>query len=445
MTCPPPEGSGSGTAPVPRVEIGSVGKHEGKEVEIRGWLYQSRSSGKIAFLMIRDGTGIIQSVLSRNDAGPEMFELAKQATQESSVIVRGTVRGDDRAPGGYELGLTDFVIRHLAEEYPITKKEHGQSFLMDHRHLWLRSRRPHSILRIRSTLVHALRGFFHDKGFTLIDAPIFTPSSCEGTSTLFETDYFGNPAFLTQSGQLYMEAAAAAFGKVYCFGPTFRAEKSKTRRHLTEFWMLEPEIAWANLDDVMDLEEKMICRVLAVLLETNREELEILERDVSLLENVAGPFPRISYDEAVRLLSDKGHSIEWGDDFGGDEETILAGEFDRPLFIHRYPREIKAFYMAPDPEDERLALGVDLIAPEGYGEIIGGGERTDSLEFLDGRIAAHDLPPEPLAWYRDLRRYGSVPHGGFGLGLERLVAWVCGIHHVRETIPFPRTLNRIYP
>jgi len=438
-------GEEGGGASLPVCSVREVGRYSGQEVALHGWLYQSRSSGKIAFLMIRDGTGIIQGVLSKADVGDDGFQTARQATQESSIRVTGLVHEDARAPGGYELHVTRFVPYQQAEEYPITPKEHGTSFLMDHRHLWLRSRRPTSVLRIRSTLVKALRDFFDREGFTLIDAPIFTPSAPEGTSTLFETDYFGSPVYLTQSGQLYMEAAAMAFGKVYCFGPTFRAEKSKTRRHLTEFWMLEPEMAWADLDDVMDLEEKMICEVIGVVLEKHRADLEALERDLGLLDRITPPFPRIRYDEALRILEEKGHTVAFGEDFGGDEETVLAEAFEKPVFVHRYPKEVKAFYMAPDPEDERFVLGVDLLAPEGYGEIAGGGQRTDRLEYLDGQIAAHGLPPGPLAWYRDLRRYGSVPHAGFGLGLERLVAWICGLHHVRETAAFPRTLNRTYP
>jgi asparaginyl-tRNA synthetase len=395
--------------------------------------------------MIRDGTGIIQGVLSKADVPAEVFDASRQATQESSVIVRGVVRRDERAPGGFELALSDFRVHQLAEEYPITPKEHGGSFLMDHRHLWLRSRKPHAVLSIRSTLVQALRNFFEREGFVLVDAPIFTPSAPEGTSTLFETEYFGEKAYLTQSGQLYMEAAAMSFGKVYCFGPTFRAEKHKTRRHLNEFWMLEPEMAWAGLDDVMDLAERMVVDAVGAVLSRHGEDLKVLERDVSRLEAVRSPFPRITYTDAVRVLGERGCPIEWGADIGGDEETVLANSYDRPVFVHRYPRAIKAFYMAPDPEDERLALGADLLAPEGYGEIVGGGARAESLAYLDGQIERHGLPPEPLAWYRDLRRYGSIPHAGFGLGLERFVAWISGIHHVREAIPFPRTMNRIYP
>jgi asparaginyl-tRNA synthetase len=429
----------------PSTSIRSIGERAGQEVALRGWLYQSRSSGKVAFLLVRDGTGIIQCVVSKAEVAEEVFEAARQATQESSVVVTGLVRRDDRAPGGYELSVTDFRTYQTAEEYPISPKEHGVDFLMSHRHLWLRSRRPHAVLSIRSTVVQALRMFFEREGFVLVDAPIFTPSAPEGTTTLFETEYFGGKAYLTQSGQLYMEAAAMAFGKVYCFGPTFRAEKHKTRRHLNEFWMLEPEMAWAGLEDVIDLSERMVVDAIRAVLEKRRRELETLERDPARLEAVRAPFPRLSYDEAIRVLNERGCSIEWGADIGGDEETVLAEGSEQPLFVHRFPRELKAFYMAPDPEDARLALGVDLLAPEGYGEIVGGGVRAESLDYLDEQIRKHGLPPEPLEWYRDLRRYGSVPHAGFGLGLERLIAWLTGIDHVRETIPFPRTMNRIYP
>jgi len=429
----------------PSTSIRSIGERVGEEVVLRGWLYQSRSSGKVAFLLVRDGTGIIQCVVSKAEVAEEVFDAARQATQESSVIVTGLARRDDRAPGGYELSVTGFRTHQTADEYPISPKEHGVDFLMSHRHLWLRSRRPHAILSIRSTVVQALRTFFEREGFVLVDAPIFTPSAPEGTTTLFETEYFGGKAYLTQSPQLYMEAAAMAFGKVYCFGPTFRAEKHKTRRHLNEFWMLEPEMAWAGLEDVIDLSERMVVDAVRAVLEKQRRELETLERDPARLAEVRAPFPRMSYDEAIRVLNERGCPIGWGADIGGDEETVLAEGSEQPLFVHRFPRELKAFYMAPDPDDERLALGVDLLAPEGYGEIVGGGVRAESLDYLDDQIRKHGLPPEPLEWYRDLRRYGSVPHAGFGLGLERLIAWITGIDHVRETIPFPRTMNRIYP
>ncbi len=441
----PQSAEGDRLLSIPAIEIRSMGEHTGAVVRLRGWVYQSRSSGKVAFLVLRDGSGMAQVVLSKADLPEETFEAARQVTQESSVIVTGEVRKDDRAPGGYEISARSFDLFHLAEEYPITPKSHGLPFLMDHRHLWLRSRRPHAILTIRSSLIHSLRSFFEREDFVLVDAPIFTPSSCEGTSTLFETEYFGRSAYLSQSGQLYMEAAAAAFGKVYCFGPTFRAEKSKTRRHLTEFWMLEPEVAWATMEDAMQLAERMVTSVVGEMLEKHKAELDLLERDTAPLEAVKAPFPRVHYDEAIELLHREGKDTSWGDDFGGDEETVISASFDKPIFIHRFPKGVKAFYMAEDPADPRVVLGMDMIAPEGYGEIIGGGERTHSLEHLDQQIARHELPPGPLSWYRDLRRYGSFPHAGFGLGLERLVAWICGVHHVRETSPFPRTMSRLDP
>ncbi len=434
---------GAGEPPV--VTVGSLDRYDGKVVRLRGWLYQGRSSGKIAFLMLRDGTGIVQCVAGRADVGDEMFDTARHATRESAIEVTGAVKKDDRAPGGFELLLSAFDVVSAAAEFPIGKKSHGTSFLMDHRHLWLRSKRPHAILRIRSTVSLAIRSFFDREGFTLLDAPIFTPAACEGTSTLFETDYFDTKAYLTQSGQLYMEAGAMAFRKVYCFGPTFRAEKSKTRRHLTEFWMLEPEMAYADLDDAVELAEHMVTDVTRVVLDRNAADLELLERDRSKLEAIAPPFPRITYDEALAILAEKGMAVKWGDDFGGDDETVLAESFDKPVFVWKWPKEAKAFYMKSDPDDDRYVLGVDLLAPEGYGEIIGGGERTDDLAYLEKQIDAHGLEPESFAWYTDLRRYGSVPHSGFGMGLERFVGWLCGTHHVRETIPFPRTINRLYP
>lgn len=425
--------------------IEEIGRHEGAEVTVRGWLYSLRHGGKIAFLLVRDGTGVVQAVASRADLGEERFQRLLALTQESSLLVTGLVRKDARAPGGYELTLRDAEILQVAEPYPISPKEHGTAFLMEHRHLWLRSSRQHAVLRVRATLVAALRRFFDSRGFLLVDAPIFTPAACEGTTTLFETAYFDDKAYLTQSGQLYNEATAMAFGKVYCFGPTFRAEKSKTRRHLMEFWMLEPEIAFATLDDVMALEEEMLEEVVRAVLAERRAELEHLERPLGPLERVRRPFPRIRYEEALGILNRKGCALSFGDDFGGDEETLLAEEFDRPVFVHRYPVQCKAFYMQPDPEDPRLALGADCLAPEGYGEITGGGQRIHDLALLDERLEEHGLPREAFEWYRDLRRYGSVPHAGFGLGLERLVAWICRLPHVRETIPFPRMLYRIYP
>jgi asparaginyl-tRNA synthetase len=427
------------------VYIDDVGQHEGEEVTLKGWLYNRRSSGKLHFLQVRDGTGVLQCVVFKNDVPPEQFALADHLAQESSLIVTGTVRADPRAPLGFELSVKDLQLVQLAEAYPITPKEHGVAFLLDHRHLWLRSTRQHAILRVRSTIVRACRDYFDGKGFTLLDAPIFTPAACEGTTTLFATDYFGEPAFLTQSGQLYAEAGALAFGKVYCFGPTFRAEKSKTRRHLTEFWMIEPEVAFMDLAGDMDLAEDFVEYVVQRTLRERRRELDALERDVALLERVRKPFPRMPYTEAVVLLQQKGVAVEWGADFGGDDETIISSAFDRPVMVHRYPVECKAFYMKADPDDPRVALCVDMLAPEGYGEIIGGGQREDDLETLQGKIAAHRLPPEAFGWYLDLRRYGSVPHAGFGMGIERMVAWICGLHHVRETIPFPRMLERLRP
>ncbi len=430
---------------MPRVYVEDIAPHVGKEVTLKGWLYQKRSSGKLHFLQVRDGTGTIQCVVEKKKVAPEVFALADSLTQESSIEVRGEVREDSRSPLGFELGLTDLTLVASAEEYPITPKEHGVGFLMDHRHLWLRSSRQHAIIRVRHEVIRASREYFDNRGFTLIDAPIFTPAACEGTTTLFQTDYFGDSAYLTQSGQLYQEAGAMAFGKVYCLGPTFRAEKSKTRRHLTEFWMIEPEVAYMDLMGDMDLAEDFIVNIVEQVLKNRKPELEYLGRDISLLEKAGKPFPRISYDEAVKLLKDKGVDIEWGRDFGGDDETVLAGMFDRPVMVHRYPSQIKAFYMKADPENADLALCVDVLAPEGYGEIIGGGQREDKLEVLEKKIEEHDLPREAFEWYLDLRRYGSVPHAGFGMGIERAVAWICGLHHVRETIPFPRLLGRLNP
>ncbi|MFH1724700.1 MAG: asparagine--tRNA ligase [Elusimicrobiota bacterium] len=428
-----------------RATVSDIARHEGKRVTLRGWLYNKRSSGKLHFLQVRDGSGTIQCVIFKGDVSPEVFALAGSLTQESSIVVTGAVRADKRSPVGFEVGATDLKLVQMAQEYPITPKEHGTSFLMDNRHLWLRSSRQHAILRVRSALVKAIRDFFDERGFTLLDTPIFTPAACEGTTTLFETAYFENKAYLTQSGQLYAEAGALAFGKVYCFGPTFRAEKSKTRRHLTEFWMVEPEVAYCDLDGDMDLAEEFVESIVARVLRERRRELELLGRDVAKLEAVKRPFPRITYTEAVERLKKKGVAVEWGQDFGGDEETILAEEFDRPVMIHRYPAVCKAFYMKNDPEDPRLSLAVDMLAPEGYGEIIGGAQREDDLATLTGKIKAHNLPEEAFRWYVDLRRYGSVPHAGFGLGIERTVAWICGVRHVRETIPFARTMTRLYP
>ena len=431
--------------PPPWVYVESLAAHDGQRVTVRGWLDAFRSSGKLQFLQVRDGTGTVQCVVSRRDVPPEVFERSAHLGQESALSITGTVRADPRAPIGYEIAVEDVTVSHSTEGYPITPKEHGVAFLLDHRHLWLRSSRQHAVLRVRSEVVRACREYFDGRGFTLIDAPIFTPAACEGTTTLFAVDYFGEPAYLTQSGQLYLEAGAMAFGKVYCFGPTFRAEKSKTRRHLTEFWMVEPEVAYMDLAGDMDLAEDFLTFVVARVLERRRSELTHLGRDLAPLERVRPPFPRIAYDEALEILERHGASCAWGDDFGGDEETLLAKEFDRPVMIHRYPRQCKAFYMKGDPNDERLALCVDVLAPEGYGEIIGGGQREDDLAVLEGQIRAHGLPLEHFGWYLDLRRYGSVPHAGFGMGIERAVAWLCGLPHVRETIPFPRMLERLRP
>ncbi len=428
-----------------RVYIEDVKNHIGEEVILAGWVYNKRSSGKVRFLLVRDGTNIIQCVLVKSEVSEEVFDMFDELTQESSLLVKGIVREDKRSPLGYELHVTDMGIVQIAQDYPITKKEHGIDFLMDHRHLWLRSRKQFATLRIRHEIIAAIRDFFNERGFTLVDTPIFTPAACEGTTTLFETDYFGDKAYLTQSGQLYAEAAAMAFGKVYCFGPTFRAEKSKTRRHLTEFWMVEPEVAYFDLDDDMKLAEEFISYIVQRVLERRKMELDILERDTSKLEKVLPPFPRITYSEAVEILKKNGIDFEWGDDFGGTDETVISNQFDRPVIVHRYPAAVKAFYMKRDPENEELALAMDVLAPEGYGEIIGGSQREDDYDTLVKRLEEHQLPREAFEWYLDLRRYGSVPHAGFGLGIERTVAWICGLSHIRETIPFPRTIYRLTP
>ncbi|MBI4748850.1 MAG: asparagine--tRNA ligase [Acidobacteria bacterium] len=432
--------------------IADIAQHLGQEVTIRGWLYNSRSSGKLQFLEVRDGTGLIQTIVFKKAVSETVWETAEKLTQESSIIVTGVPREHPKRPGVYELDVQNIELVQLTENYPITPKEHGVEFLMDHRHLWLRSRRQHAILRVRHEIVKAVRDFFDSNGFILADTPILTPAACEGTTTLFEVDYFDdNKAYLTQSGQLYNEATAAAFGKTYCFGPTFRAEKSKTRRHLTEFWMVEPEVAYADLNDIMDLAEEFLCFVVGRVLTNRRPELEILERDISKLEHIKRPFPRLHYDDAVKMLHqgfDEGKlptRFEWGGDFGAPDETYISGHFDCPVFVHRYPAKIKAFYMEEDPERPDLSLSVDVLAPEGYGEIIGGGQRMQSLERLCERIAEHELPQEAFDWYLDLRKYGSVPHAGFGMGIERCVTWLCGIEHVRETIPFPRMLYRLKP
>jgi len=425
--------------------IRHLSEYEGQAIHLDGWVYNSRSSGKLGFLMLRDGTGIVQCVLSKSDVGEEAFALFRTLTQESSVSVWGKVHVDDRAPGGYEIHAAGLSLTQLAEEYPITPKEHGTAFLMDHRHLWLRSRRQHAIMLIRHEIIRACRDFFDNRDFILIDTPILTPNAVEGTTTLFELDYFERTAYLTQSGQLYSEAAIGAFRNVYCFGPTFRAEKSKTRRHLTEFWMVEPEMAYCDLEGNIALAEEFVAAIVERVLENRREQLKVLERDTAPLEAIKTPFPRMSYTDAVEVLKKHGVDFEWGGDFGGGDETIISETTDQPLIVHRFPAAIKAFYMKLDAEDPRLALGMDVLAPEGYGEIIGGGQREDNLELLTGRLRAEKLPEESYQWYLDLRRYGSVPHSGFGMGIERAVAWICKLPHVRETIPFPRMINRMEP
>ena len=426
--------------------IEEIAEHEGRSVTLRGWLHNRRSSGKIHFLTVRDGTGFMQAVMSKAAVGEELFLQAGHLGQETAVVVEGEVRADARAPGGYELDVSGLRVVGQARDYPITPKEHGVDFLLDRRHLWIRSERQHAILRIRHTVINAVRDFLNTQGFVLADTPIFTPAACEGTTTLFSVPYFDHAtAFLTQSGQLYSEANAMALGRVYCFGPTFRAEKSKTRRHLTEFWMVEPEMAYATLDDAIELAEALITTVVSRALETRGRELETLERDRAPLEAVRAPFPRITYDEAVRVLQNHGRPVEYGDDFGGADETLLAEQFDRPVAVHRYPSAAKAFYMKPDPEHPEFSLSMDILAPEGYGELVGGGQRLDDLDLLLRRITEHGLPQEAFEWYLDLRRYGSVPHAGFGMGIERVVAWICGVEHVRETIPYPRMLYRLTP
>ena len=427
------------------IQVVDIGRYEGQEVVLRGWLYNKRSSGKLHFMQLRDGSGVVQCVVFKGDVEAELFERCNHLPQESSLVVRGQVRREARSPIGYEVGVRGLEVVQEAEPYPITPKEHGVSFLLDHRHLWLRSMRPGAILKIRSEICKACRDFMEERDFVLVDAPIFTPAACEGTSTLFETAYFDDTAYLTQSGQLYMEAAAMALGKVYCFGPTFRAEKSKTRRHLTEFWMIEPEMAYCDLEGAMALAEDMVLYVIDRVLDRRGEELKVLDRDTAKLEQVSRPFPRITYDAAVERLAALGSDIAWGSDLGGDDETLLASEFESPVFVHRYPSAVKAFYMKEDAQDLRLALCMDLLAPEGYGEIIGGGQREDDLAVLQHKIATHQLPQEAFSWYLDLRRYGSVEHAGFGMGIERVVAWLCGLQHVRETIPFPRMMQRLYP
>jgi asparaginyl-tRNA synthetase len=428
-----------------KIMISQVGNYVGQEVTIGCWMYRKRSSGKIQFLQLRDGTGTIQGVLVKSEVAEQDWENASKLTQESSLYVRGEVRADERAPSGFELTVTGVEILQIAEEYPITPKEHGVEFLMDHRHLWIRSLRQTAVLKVRAELIRAAQEFFNDQGYTRIDTPILTPSSAEGTTNLFHTKYFDEDAFLSQSGQLYVEAAAMALGRVYSFGPTFRAEKSKTRRHLIEFWMIEPEMAFVEHEESLVIQENFVSHMVQSVLKNCRRELEVLERDISKLEKIVAPFPRISYDDAIKFLQENGHEIQWGEDFGAPHETAIAEHYEKPVFITHYPTEFKAFYMKPHPERPEVVLCADLIAPEGYGEIIGGSQRIDDLELMKQRYEEHDLPLESYKWYLELRQYGSVPHCGFGLGLERTVAWVCGLDHVRETIPFPRLLNRIYP
>jgi asparaginyl-tRNA synthetase len=425
--------------------ISDLSQQVGKEVVIKGWCFNKRSSGKIHFLQLRDGTGYVQGVLVKGEVSDEIFDKAGVLTIESSLIVKGIVHKDERAPSGFELSITDLEIIQVTEDYPIGKKEHGIGFLMEMRHLSIRHRGPSAILRIRSEAIQALREYFYNEGYVLFDAPIITPNPCEGTSTLFTVDYFGQEAYLSQSGQLYGEAGAMAFGKIVVFGPSFRAEKSKTRRHLTEYWHVEPEIAFIDLEENMKLQEDMLCYVVDRILSRCPEDLKDVERDISKLEAVKPPFARLHYNEAVEILNKSGQKFEWGGDFGAPDETLLAERFDRPFFVHHFPKAIKAFYMAPDPEDERCSLSVDCLAPEGYGEIIGGGQRADDVDYLIAKIKEDGLRMEDYEWYLDLRRYGTCPHGGFGLGIERLVSWICGTHHIRETIPFPRTIDKFTP
>jgi asparaginyl-tRNA synthetase len=438
----------------PLTTIARIGEHEGQSVTLHGWLYNLRESGKLLFPIFRDGSGTIQGIVPKAAVPPEVFDAIKGLTQESSVIVTGKVRADKRAPGGYELDVEDIkVIQRVPEDtpFPISLKEHGTEFLMEHRHLWIRTPRQAAILRIRAEIIKAARDFFDERGFILTDPPILTPAACEGTSTLFPVDYFGDEAYLTQSGQLYIESTALALGKVYSFGPTFRAEKSKTRRHLTEFWMVEPEIAFCDLDGLMELAEEFLSFLVERVLTRRAADLKVIQRDTTKLEAIKTPFPRLSYDDAVAMLNDahaKGlleNPFEYGNDFGSPDETYISSQFDRPVMVHRYPADVKAFYMEPDPNNPKYALCVDVLAPEGYGEIIGGSQRIASYDLLKQRIEQHNLPLESFQWYLDLRRYGSVPHSGFGMGIERAIAWICGLDHVRETIPFARTLNRIYP
>ena len=427
------------------VRINRISEYEGKTIQLNGWVYNSRRSGKIGFLMFRDGFGIMQCIVAKNDVGEEAFEVFKSLTQESSLSVVGEVVKNDRAPGGFEMVISELTVHQLSSEYPITPKEHGTDFLMNHRHLWLRSKRQHAILKVRHEIIKAVRDFFDSNDFTLCDSPIFTPNAAEGTSTLFGTDYFGNTAYLAQTGQLYGEAAAMAVGRHYNFGPTFRAEKSKTRRHLTEFWMVEPEIAYCEIDENMDWAERLILFIIERVLENRKNELDVLERDLGKLEHIKAPFPRLSYTECVELLNKGGIDFTWGDDFGAPEETFIGEQFNQPVMVHRFPTAIKALYMKRDPENEKVVLGMDVLAPEGFGEIIGGSERETEINLLEDRIKDEELNQADYEWFLDLRRYGSVPHSGFGMGIERVVAWICNLPHVRETIPFPRTIGRLNP
>ena len=425
--------------------INKVADSEGQKVKLNGWVYNSRRSGKIGFLMFRDGFGIMQCIVAKNDVGEKAFELFKSLTQESSLSVIGNIVKNDRAPGGFEMIVTELIVHQVSNDYPITPKEHGTDFLMNHRHLWLRSKRQHAILKIRHEIIKAVRDFFDSNDFTLCDSPIFTPNAAEGTSTLFSTDYFGSSAYLSQTGQLYGEAVAMAMGRHYNFGPTFRAEKSKTRRHLTEFWMVEPEIAYCDIDEDMDWAEKLIVFIIERVLQNRKAELDVLDRDISKLESIKSPFPRISYTECVDLLNKGGIDFKWGDDFGAPEETFIGEQFNQPVIVHRFPTAIKAFYMKRDPENEKVVLGMDVLAPEGFGEIIGGSERETEINLLEDRIQKEKLNKSDYEWFLDLRRYGSVQHSGFGMGIERVVAWICNLPHVRETIPFPRTIGRLNP
>ena len=425
--------------------INRISEFGGQTVQLNGWVYNSRRSGKIGFLMFRDGFGIIQCIVAKNDVGEDQFEVFKSLTQESSLSVVGEVVKNDRAPGGFEMVVSELTVHQLSSKYPITPKEHGTDFLMNHRHLWLRSKRQYSILKVRHAIIKAVRDFFASNDFTLCDSPIFPPNAAEGTSTLFGTDYFGNTAYLAQTGQLYGEAAAMAVGRHYNFGPTFRAEKSKTRRHLTEFWMVEPEIAYCNIDEDMDWAERLILSIIERVLENRKNELEVLERDLEKLKQIKAPFPRVSYTECVDLLNKGGIDFKWGDDFGAPEETFIGEQFNQPVMVHRFPSEIKAFYMKRDPENDKVVLGMDILAPDGFGEIIGGSERETEINLLEDRIREEELNQADYEWFLDLRRYGSVPHSGFGMGIERVVAWICNLPHVRETIPFPRTIGRLYP